>query len=63
MVRSETEHINTDTSLSEFVLDPVIQVFVPSRFEMLSEEPVPHANTILEAFTKHLEAKLAFGKL
>ncbi|XP_053497873.1 alpha-aminoadipic semialdehyde synthase, mitochondrial [Ictalurus furcatus] len=31
-------------------------------FEMLSEEPVPHANTILEAFTKHLEAKLAFDK-
>ncbi|KAF4081396.1 hypothetical protein AMELA_G00160900 [Ameiurus melas] len=31
-------------------------------FEMLSEAPVPHANTILEALTKHLEAKLAFDK-
>ncbi|KAK3526193.1 hypothetical protein QTP70_017749 [Hemibagrus guttatus] len=31
-------------------------------FEMLSEEPVPHANTILEALAKHLEAKLSFDK-
>lgn len=40
-----------------------IDMFVPSRFEMLSEEPVPHANTILEALAKHLEAKLSYGKL
>ncbi|KAI5627062.1 alpha-aminoadipic semialdehyde synthase, mitochondrial, partial [Silurus asotus] len=31
-------------------------------FEMLSEEPVPHANTTLEALTKHLEDKLSFDK-
>ncbi|MCJ8735980.1 hypothetical protein PDJAM_G00253660 [Pangasius djambal] len=31
-------------------------------FGMLSEEPVPHANTILEALAKHLEAKLSFDK-
>ncbi|XP_053334917.1 alpha-aminoadipic semialdehyde synthase, mitochondrial [Clarias gariepinus] len=31
-------------------------------FGMLSEEPVPHANTILEALTKHLEDKLSFDK-
>ncbi|XP_057185055.1 alpha-aminoadipic semialdehyde synthase, mitochondrial isoform X1 [Triplophysa rosa] len=29
---------------------------------MLSEEPVPHANTILAAVAKHLEAKLAYAK-
>lgn len=67
MVRSETESCNwahTHT-LSGFGLDLVIHVnmFVPSRFGMLSEEPVPHANTILEALAKHLEAKLSYGKL
>lgn len=30
---------------------------------MLSEEPVPHADTILAAVAKHLEAKLSFGKV
>lgn len=30
---------------------------------MLSEEPVPHANTILEALAKHLETKLSYGKI
>uniref|UniRef100_A0A8C2CR46 Alpha-aminoadipic semialdehyde synthase, mitochondrial n=1 Tax=Cyprinus carpio TaxID=7962 RepID=A0A8C2CR46_CYPCA len=29
---------------------------------MLSEEPVPHAETILAAVAKHLEAKLSFAK-
>lgn len=29
---------------------------------MLSEEPVPHADTILAAVAKHLEAKLAYAK-
>ncbi|XP_060770752.1 alpha-aminoadipic semialdehyde synthase, mitochondrial [Neoarius graeffei] len=31
-------------------------------FEMLSEEPVPHANTVLEALATHLEAKLSYEK-
>ncbi|XP_066580132.1 alpha-aminoadipic semialdehyde synthase, mitochondrial [Amia ocellicauda] len=31
-------------------------------FDMLSDEPVPQAETILDALTKHLEAKLSFGK-
>ncbi|KAJ8351055.1 hypothetical protein AAFF_G00158480, partial [Aldrovandia affinis] len=31
-------------------------------FGMLSGEPVPHADTILHAVAKHLEAKLSFGK-
>lgn len=31
------------------------------RLGMLSEEPVPHADTILAAVAKHLEAKLAYG--
>lgn len=31
------------------------------RLGMLSEEPVPHANTILAAVAKHLEAKLSYG--
>uniref|UniRef100_A0A8C1VKR4 Aminoadipate-semialdehyde synthase n=1 Tax=Cyprinus carpio TaxID=7962 RepID=A0A8C1VKR4_CYPCA len=34
----------------------------PIRLGMLSEEPVPHAETILAAVAKHLEAKLSFGK-
>lgn len=34
----------------------------PIRLGMLSEEPVPHADTILAALAKHLEAKLSFGK-
>uniref|UniRef100_A0A8C1QDP3 Aminoadipate-semialdehyde synthase n=1 Tax=Cyprinus carpio TaxID=7962 RepID=A0A8C1QDP3_CYPCA len=32
------------------------------RLGMLSEEPVPHADTILAAVAKHLEAKLSFAK-
>lgn len=32
------------------------------RLGMLSEEPVPHADTILAALAKHLEAKLSFAK-
>uniref|UniRef100_A0A8C1JHI3 Aminoadipate-semialdehyde synthase n=1 Tax=Cyprinus carpio TaxID=7962 RepID=A0A8C1JHI3_CYPCA len=32
------------------------------RLGMLSEEPVPHADTILAAVAKHLEAKLSFGE-
>ncbi|KAJ8351054.1 hypothetical protein AAFF_G00158470 [Aldrovandia affinis] len=31
-------------------------------FGMLSGEPVPHADTILHAVAKHLEAKLSFEK-
>uniref|UniRef100_A0A8C5HAP5 Alpha-aminoadipic semialdehyde synthase, mitochondrial n=1 Tax=Gouania willdenowi TaxID=441366 RepID=A0A8C5HAP5_GOUWI len=31
-------------------------------FGMLSDEPVPHADSVLAALTKHLEAKLSFGK-
>ncbi|KAJ8261842.1 hypothetical protein GJAV_G00159080 [Gymnothorax javanicus] len=31
-------------------------------FEMLSDEPVPHADSILGAVAKHLEAKLSFVK-
>ncbi|XP_053741901.1 alpha-aminoadipic semialdehyde synthase, mitochondrial [Synchiropus splendidus] len=31
-------------------------------FNMLSEEAVPHADSILAALTKHLEAKLSFNK-
>uniref|UniRef100_A0A8C1VJ00 Aminoadipate-semialdehyde synthase n=1 Tax=Cyprinus carpio TaxID=7962 RepID=A0A8C1VJ00_CYPCA len=34
----------------------------PIRLGMLSEEPVPHAETILAAVAKHLEAKLSFAK-
>uniref|UniRef100_A0A673GTT2 Alpha-aminoadipic semialdehyde synthase, mitochondrial-like n=1 Tax=Sinocyclocheilus rhinocerous TaxID=307959 RepID=A0A673GTT2_9TELE len=34
----------------------------PIRLGMLSEEPVPHADAILAAVAKHLEAKLSFGK-
>uniref|UniRef100_A0A4W4GWA8 Saccharopine dehydrogenase (NAD(+), L-glutamate-forming) n=1 Tax=Electrophorus electricus TaxID=8005 RepID=A0A4W4GWA8_ELEEL len=33
-----------------------------SRFGMLSEEPMPHADTILAALAKHMETKLSFGK-
>uniref|UniRef100_A0A671V1V5 Aminoadipate-semialdehyde synthase n=1 Tax=Sparus aurata TaxID=8175 RepID=A0A671V1V5_SPAAU len=32
------------------------------RFGMLSDEPVPHADSVLTALTKHLEAKLSFVK-
>uniref|UniRef100_A0AAY4BCL8 Saccharopine dehydrogenase (NAD(+), L-glutamate-forming) n=1 Tax=Denticeps clupeoides TaxID=299321 RepID=A0AAY4BCL8_9TELE len=32
------------------------------RLGMLSDEMVPHANSILSALAKHLEAKLAFGE-
>lgn len=32
------------------------------RFGMLSDEPVPHADSVLTALTKHLEAKLSFGE-
>lgn len=51
--------------LSGFGLDLVIHaaMFVFFRFGMLSEEPVPHADNILEALAKHLEAKLSYGKL
>uniref|UniRef100_A0A4W4GWB6 Alpha-aminoadipic semialdehyde synthase, mitochondrial n=1 Tax=Electrophorus electricus TaxID=8005 RepID=A0A4W4GWB6_ELEEL len=31
-------------------------------FGMLSEEPMPHADTILAALAKHMETKLSFGK-
>ncbi|XP_036962004.1 alpha-aminoadipic semialdehyde synthase, mitochondrial [Acanthopagrus latus] len=31
-------------------------------FGMLSDEPVPHADSVLAALTKHLEAKLSFEK-
>ncbi|KAM6973645.1 alpha-aminoadipic semialdehyde synthase, mitochondrial [Aplochiton taeniatus] len=31
-------------------------------FGMLSEEQVPHADTVLAALAKHLEARLSFGK-
>lgn len=31
-------------------------------FGMLSDEPVPHADSVLTALTKHLEAKLSFVK-
>ncbi|XP_041852717.1 alpha-aminoadipic semialdehyde synthase, mitochondrial [Melanotaenia boesemani] len=31
-------------------------------FEMLTDKPVPHADTILAALAKHLEAKLSFDK-
>uniref|UniRef100_A0A671Q6W5 Alpha-aminoadipic semialdehyde synthase, mitochondrial-like n=1 Tax=Sinocyclocheilus anshuiensis TaxID=1608454 RepID=A0A671Q6W5_9TELE len=34
----------------------------PIRLGMLSEESVPHADTILAAVAKHLEAKLSFAK-
>uniref|UniRef100_A0A672GZR3 Saccharopine dehydrogenase (NAD(+), L-glutamate-forming) n=1 Tax=Salarias fasciatus TaxID=181472 RepID=A0A672GZR3_SALFA len=36
-------------------------VFV-SRFGMLSDEPVPHADSVLTALTRHLEDKLSFDK-
>uniref|UniRef100_A0A672H4U3 Uncharacterized protein n=1 Tax=Salarias fasciatus TaxID=181472 RepID=A0A672H4U3_SALFA len=36
-------------------------VFV-SRFGMLSDEPVPHADSVLTALTRHLEDKLSFGE-
>lgn len=32
------------------------------RLGMLSDDAVPHADTILAALTKHLEAKLSFGE-
>lgn len=48
-----------------FGLDLVnhVEMFVPSRLGMLTEEPVPHADTMLEALAKHLEVKLSYGKL
>lgn len=30
---------------------------------MLSDDSVPHADSVLGALTKHLEAKLSFGEL
>uniref|UniRef100_A0A8C5H9U9 Saccharopine dehydrogenase (NAD(+), L-glutamate-forming) n=1 Tax=Gouania willdenowi TaxID=441366 RepID=A0A8C5H9U9_GOUWI len=35
---------------------------IEKKFGMLSDEPVPHADSVLAALTKHLEAKLSFGK-
>lgn len=32
------------------------------RLGMLSDEPAPHASSLLAALTKHLEVKLAFGE-
>lgn len=29
---------------------------------MLSDEPVPHADSVLAALAKHLEVKLSFGE-
>uniref|UniRef100_A0A8C6SN50 Aminoadipate-semialdehyde synthase n=1 Tax=Neogobius melanostomus TaxID=47308 RepID=A0A8C6SN50_9GOBI len=37
-------------------------LFSVLRFGMLSEEVVPHAETVLEALAKHLEVKLPYGK-
>uniref|UniRef100_A0A671V3K1 Aminoadipate-semialdehyde synthase n=1 Tax=Sparus aurata TaxID=8175 RepID=A0A671V3K1_SPAAU len=36
--------------------------FAEESFGMLSDEPVPHADSVLTALTKHLEAKLSFVK-
>lgn len=32
------------------------------RFGMLSDESVPHADSVLASLAKHLEAKLSFGE-
>lgn len=37
-------------------------VLCPFRLGMLGDEAVPHADSLLDALTKHLEVKLAFGE-
>lgn len=64
MVPSETEPYQQTCTYFRIWFGSYIHVdpFVFSRFGLLSEEPVPHANTILEALAKHFETKLSFGK-
>uniref|UniRef100_A0A7N8WTS4 Aminoadipate-semialdehyde synthase n=1 Tax=Mastacembelus armatus TaxID=205130 RepID=A0A7N8WTS4_9TELE len=50
-----------DPSVEEKVLFFFFCVCV-FRFGMLSDEPVPPAESVLAALTKHLEVKLAFGE-
>ncbi len=45
-----------------YVYVKITDLMTPISLGMLSEEPVPHADTILAAVAKHLEAKLSFGK-
>lgn len=65
MVCSNNSVISKHIRLSGFGLDIVLHVEMSAlyRFGLLSDEPVPHANTILEALAKHLEAKLSYGKI
>uniref|UniRef100_A0A671P7R4 Alpha-aminoadipic semialdehyde synthase, mitochondrial-like n=1 Tax=Sinocyclocheilus anshuiensis TaxID=1608454 RepID=A0A671P7R4_9TELE len=51
------KQIGLSTSVSSSVFEDAIY-----ELGLLSEEPVPHAETILAAVAKHLEAKLSFGK-
>uniref|UniRef100_A0A3B3ZUY8 Uncharacterized protein n=1 Tax=Periophthalmus magnuspinnatus TaxID=409849 RepID=A0A3B3ZUY8_9GOBI len=44
------------------IVNALFRVVFCGRFGMLSDEVVPHADSVLGALTKHLEAKLSFGK-
>uniref|UniRef100_A0A672RMY0 Alpha-aminoadipic semialdehyde synthase, mitochondrial-like n=1 Tax=Sinocyclocheilus grahami TaxID=75366 RepID=A0A672RMY0_SINGR len=60
------KQIGLSTSVSSSVFeDAIYERIGRDDFRMLgllSEEPVPHAETILAAVAKHLEAKLSFAK-
>uniref|UniRef100_A0A8C2K221 Aminoadipate-semialdehyde synthase n=1 Tax=Cyprinus carpio TaxID=7962 RepID=A0A8C2K221_CYPCA len=57
---AEPYGIESARTLIRGTLRSFFNIFI--RLGMLSEEPVPHADTILAAVAKHLEAKLSFAK-
>ncbi|XP_040894039.1 alpha-aminoadipic semialdehyde synthase, mitochondrial [Toxotes jaculatrix] len=59
---SSTSHDAFEEAVYECVGKDDFRMDTLRWFGMLSDEPVPHADSILAALAKHLEAKLSFDK-